>query len=158
MTAAQPSKSTPAPVLVGVCSCFNATVMVLISLFIFLIPGSIVIHELSDPNIRSAGIPQSAWKLHRTLSPQLEQWAHERLNSKRAAKLSTSDISGTEWPLFGSVFYLWATESLQDAWEKDHSSSVVAPNVYAKGAIEAAASLVIDPTQANWVKIHWGTN
>jgi hypothetical protein len=155
---ALPVKSASAPVLIGVCRHFNAAVMVLISLFFFLIPGVIVIHELSDPNIRSAGIPQSAWKLHRTISPQFEQWAGERLNSKRATKLSASDISGTEWPLFGSVFYLWATESLQDAWEKDHSPGVVAPNVYAKGAIQAATSLVIDPTQANWVKIHWGTN
>ena len=65
-------------------------------------------------------------------------------------------ISGTEWPLFGAVFYLWATESLQDEWEKGHSPYAVAPKVYARGAIEAAARLVMDPTQANWVKIHWG--
>ena len=151
-------KQASAFFLIGICRHFNAVVMVLISLFFFLIPGVIVIHELSDPNIRSAGIPQSAWKLHRTISPQFERWARERLNSKRATELSTSDISGTEWPLFGAVFYLWATESLQDAWEKDHSPGAVAPNVYAKGAIEAATSLVIDPTQANWVKIYWGTN
>jgi hypothetical protein len=146
------------PFLIGICRCFNAAVLVLVSLFFLLIPGGIVVHELSDPNIHSAGIPQSAWKLHRTVSPQLEHWARERLNSKRATELSTSDISGTEWPLFGAVFYLWSTESLQTAWEKDHSASAVAPNVYAKGAIEAATRLVIDPVQANWVKIHWGTN
>jgi len=153
-----PAKSAPTLVLTGICRYFNAAVMVLISVFFFLIPGGIVVRELSDPNIRSAGIPQSAWKLHRNLSPQFERWATERLNSKRAIELSTSDISGTEWPLFGAVFYLWSTESLQDAWEKDHSSGVVAPNVYANGAIEAAASLAIDPAQANWVKIHWGKN
>jgi hypothetical protein len=151
-------KSDPAPMLIGTCKYSNAVVLVLISMFFFLIPGAIVVHELSDPNIRSAGIPQSAWKLHRAVSPQFERWATERLNSKRAAELSTSDISGTEWPLFGAVFYLWSTESLQEAWERDHSSSVVAPNVYAKGAIETATSLVIDPAQANWVKLHWGTN
>ena len=155
---ALPVNPASAFVLIGICRRVNAAVMVMVSLFVFLIPGVIVIRELSDPNIRSAGIPHAAWTLHRTISPQFEQWARERLNSKRAAELSTSNISGTEWPLFGSVFYLWATESLQDAWEKDHSSSAVAPNVYAKGAIEAAASLVIDPAQANWVKIHWGTN
>ena len=151
-------KSTPAPILIGICKYSNAVVLVFVSLFFFLLPGGIVVHELSDSNIRSAGIPQSAWNLHRTLSPQFERWATVRLNSKRATELSTSDISGTEWPLFGAVFYLWSTESLQDAWEKDHSSGVVAPSVYAKGAIEAATSLVIDPAQANWVKIHWGTN
>ena len=153
-----PVKSTSTSVLIGTCRYFNVAVIVLISLFFFLIPGVLIVHELSDPNIRSAGIPQSAWKLHQILSPQFEQWARERLNSKRATELSTSNISGTEWPLFGAVFYLWSTESLQDAWEKDRSSGMLAPNVYAKGAIEAATSLVIDPAQANWVKIHWGTN
>jgi len=134
----------------------NAVFIVLVALLFFLIPGLTVIHDLTDPNLRSAGIPRSAWPLHRSLSPKFEQWAGARLDSQRAAALTTKDISGTEWPLFGTVFYLWATESLQDAWEKDPSASPTAPNVYAKGAIEAATRLVVDPTQANWVKIHWG--
>ena len=152
------TKPNRAGVLISICRFVNATVMVLIALYFFLIPGVTVVHELSDPNIRSAGIPGTAWKLHRSLSPKYEKWAQSRLDSKRAAELSTANISGTEWPLFGSVFYLWATESLQNAWEKSHSPSAVAPNIYAKGAIEAATRLVIDPTQANWVKIHWGDN
>ena len=151
-------KSTPAPFLIRICRFFNAAILVLIALCFFLIPGVVVIHDLSDPNIRSAGIPRSAWKFHRNLSPKFEQWARKRLDSTRAAELSTSNISGTEWPLFGAVFYLWSTESLQDEWEKGHSPDSVAPKVYARGATEAATRLVIDPTQANWVKIHWGKN
>ena len=150
--------SKQADLLINICRYFNAALLIFVAFFLFLIPGFTVIHELSDPNIRSAGMPQSAWKLHQAMSPNFEKWAMERLDSKRAAGLSTDNISGTEWPLFGSVFYLWATESLQDAWEKDHAANVVAPNVYAKGAIEAVTRLVVDPTQANWVKIHWGEN
>jgi hypothetical protein len=82
----------------------NAVFIVLVALFFFLIPGLTVIHDLSDPNLRSAGIPQSAWQLHRALSPKFEQWARARLGSQRAVALTTQDISGTEWPLFGSVF------------------------------------------------------
>lgn len=140
------------------CRYANASVIILASLFFFILPGFIAIHQLADANLRTAGIPRSAWELHRTLSPKFEKWANQRLASARATELTTADISGTEWPLFGSVFYLWATESLQQAWEKDHSLSTVAPNVYARGAIEAAASLVSDPKQANWVKIHYGPN
>ncbi len=151
-------KSISVFVLIGICRYSNAAVLVLLSLFVFLIPSVTVLHELSDPNIHSAGIPRFAWKLHRAVSPQFEQWARERLDSKRATELSTSNISGTEWPLFGAVFYLWATESLQNEWEKGHSPSTVAPKVYASGAIAAATRLVIDPAQANWVKIHWGEN
>lgn len=146
------------PVLIGICRYSNAAVLVLAALFFFLIPAAMVTRDLSDPNIRSAGIPRCAWKLHRDLSPRFERWARQRLDSKRAAELPTSNISGTEWPLFGTVFYLWATESLQDEWEKGHSPYAVAPKVYARGAVQAAARLVMDPTQANWVKIHWGAN
>lgn len=154
-----PTPSKSASVLIGICQSSNATVLILAALFFFLIPAATVTHDLSDPNIRStAGIPRAAWRLHRSLSPQFEQWAKLRLESKQAAKTPTTDISGTEWPLFGTVFYLWATESLQDEWEKGHAPSTVAPKVYAAGAIRASTRLLTDPTQANWVKIHWGKN
>jgi hypothetical protein len=144
--------------ILSFCKLFNTAVLVLLALYFFLLPAAIVIHDLRDPNIRSAGIPQSAWRLHRSLTPRYERWAKQRLQSSRATQLSTGNISGTEWPLFGSVFYLWATESLQDAWDHDQYLATVAPKVFAHDAIEAATQLVIDPKQANWVKIHWGTN
>lgn len=153
-----PSRLTSPPFSIRICHYSNAVVMILISLFFFLIPGLIVVDELADPAIRSAAIPRCAWALHRDLSPKFEQWARKRLASTRAAKLSTNDISGTEWPLFGAVFYLLASESLQNEWEKGHSPSAIAPKDYAAGAIEAATRLVIDPSQANWVKVHWGKN
>ena len=136
----------------------NAMVLIALSVMVFLVPAMVENRELADSGIRSAGIPESAWKLHRALTPKYERWAIARLDSARATGLSINDISGTEWPLFGSVFYLWATESLQAAWEKSHEPGALAPNVYAKGAIAAATRLVIDPAQASWVKTHWGTN
>jgi hypothetical protein len=135
----------------------NWSILALAALGVFLYPAGKVIYDLTDPNIRGAKVPRSAWGFHQKLSPKYEKWAVERVTSARAAELSTENISGTEWPLFGSVFYLWATESLQDAWEKEKPTAP-APKVYARGAIEAATRLVIDPRQANWVKTHWGTN
>jgi len=68
-------KSTFVPALIGTSHYVNAAIMVLASLFFFLIPGLVVVRELSDPNIRSAGIPRCAWKFHRDLSPRFERWA-----------------------------------------------------------------------------------
>ncbi len=116
----------------------------------------IVLRDLQDPGIRSGAIPQSAWRLHRNLTPKFGRWAEERVGSLRGTQLATQDISGTEWPLFGAVFYLWATESLQDAWDKDPHQAPVAPGIYAKATIEAVARLVVDPKQAGWVQKHWG--
>jgi len=38
--------------------------------------------------------------------------------------------------MFGSVFYLWATETMQDAWEKT-LALLRSPGQYARGAIDA---------------------
>lgn len=76
--------------------------------------------------------------------------------SGAASQLTTENISGTEWPLFGSVFYLWATESLEQAARETPSRCAVPPSQYARGAIESAAALVADPNHAGWVRQHWG--
>ncbi len=135
---------------------FNAISLCLLALFICFVPTATVLFEINDPGIKTRAIPTFAWKMHRSLTPKFENWARQRLASNRATELSTSNISGTEWPLFGAVFYLWSTESLQSEWQKDQKLDPIAPKVYAAGAIDAAARLVIDPKQANWVKIHWG--
>jgi hypothetical protein len=92
------------------------------------------------------------------LTPDYEQWARQRIESGAAEGLTIDQISATEWPLFGSVFYLWATESLQEAWEDGDRYSATAPREYARGAIEAAAEIIADPGHATWVKQHWGDN
>ena len=134
------------PAFMGICQYFNALMLVFISLFFFFTPGVTVVHELSDPHIRSARHPLNRLGNFTGLCRQNLSSGPKNGSSPRVLlNFLRSNISGTEWPLFGSVFYLWATESLQDAWEKDPSSNVVAPNVYAKGAIEAATRLVINP-------------
>jgi hypothetical protein len=101
-------------------------------------------------------MPRFAYRWHQALSTRYKTWARERVASGNAAEVSQQDISGTEWPIFGSVYYLWATESLQDAWEEDSSLAKESPTIYAHDAIEAAADLVADPNHAAWVKVYWG--
>jgi len=138
------------------CRLINAALMIMLVVIVLLAPAVMVTYDLTDKNIREGGIPVAAWKLYRALTPKYERWARERSESSRALELSTSDIAGTEWPLFGSVFYLLAIESLQDIWAANYALASVAPNVFAREAIEAATQLVIDPKQAGWVKKHWG--
>lgn len=139
------------------CRLVNGILMALLLATVLISPALIVINDLRDPAIRTGGVPASAWAQHRALSPRYERWAEQRLASNRGLELSTANISGTEWPLFGSVFYLWATEALQEDWEKN-KPAFAAPKVYARDAIEAATLLVIDPKQAGWVQKHYGTN
>ncbi len=140
----------------SVCHYGNTVIIIFLALYFLFVPFALMIYYLADPALKADAIPRLALHLHRRLSPKYEKWARQRLAAGRAEDLDIDDISGTEWPLFGSVFYLWATESLQQAWEQDNSICAVPPNVYAAGAIEAAAALVTDRGHAAWVKQHWG--
>jgi hypothetical protein len=134
----------------------GAGVVISLAVYLFVIPAGILVHDLCDPALYTGEIPRFAFRWHRALSEEYEPWALDRVASRKATELSTYNISGTEWPIFSSVFYLWATEALQDAWEKDPTLASTMPTEYAQGAIEAAASLVADPNHATWVKDHWG--
>jgi len=139
------------------CIYVNAVLLIVLAFYFFFSPALIIIRNLNDPGLISGDTPpRFAYGWHRSLSKKYEKWARERVASGTAADMSIQDISGTEWPVFGTVFYLWATESLQDAWEKDPSLSQVAPVEYARGAIDASAALVNDPSHAGWVRMHWG--
>ena len=136
--------------------CINSAVVVGLAGFLFIYPSIRAVLSIRDPALRQPGMPKAAWRLYRNLTPRYARWARERVAQGRAEGLSTSNISGTEWPLFGSVFYLWAIENLQAAWEAGDHTAGVEPRVFAGEAIIAASELVIDPKHAAWVKQHWG--
>ena len=138
------------------CVIINAVILVALAFYIFLIPAIIILNDLHDPGLYSNSTTHCVFRWHKSLSPKYEKWARKRILNGTATALSTENISGTEWPVFGSVFYLWATQSLQEAYEENPKLASVAPKTYAKGAIEAAAALVADPNHASWVKQHWG--
>ncbi|MFA6282137.1 MAG: hypothetical protein WCY05_06535, partial [Candidatus Omnitrophota bacterium] len=111
---------------------------------------------LKDKGLHTAQIPKIALRTHRLLTKQYGQWLHKRLDSKRANELNKTHVSGTEWPLFGTVFYLWATESIQNEMLQKNVSSELLPKKYAKDTVEEAAKFLADPNQAKWVKDYWG--
>ena len=123
------------------------------TLWFLIVPGVRVIAGLCDVGSRSGEIPAIAWSLHRTMTPRHEAWSQRWLASARGEKLSVDDISGTEWPLFGCCFYLWATESLHDQHLRAGRAD---PLGYSRAAVDAATNLVLDPRSAAWVRQHWG--
>ena len=128
------------------CAVVNALILAGLTLYWFLLPGVILLWDLSDSRLRHpSGIPRAAWRVHRALTPRYERWARQRIASGIAAHLQLYDVPSTEWPMFGSVFYLSATEALQDEWERDPSRSRQAPREYARKTIDACTDLVLDP-------------
>lgn len=129
-----------------------------VALWFLVLPGLTVVRDITDPGMRRPGIPGKAWEMHRYLTPRIERWARERIASKKAGHLDLYDVPSTEWPMFTCVFYLRATEALQDAWEKDHRLARESPLTYARGTVEAAKDLILDPVHHTWVREHWGND
>lgn len=146
------------PVIIPGIIRFNSLVMIFLAGYFFIYPAVRATLDIRDPALQHAGVPKAAWRLYRNLTPRYAKWANARVAHGQADALSTSDISGTEWPLFGSVFYLWGIENLQAAWDSGDHAPGVEPKVFASDAIVAASELVIDPKHASWVKKHWGEN
>jgi hypothetical protein len=144
--------------MIGKIICVNSVIAALLAAALLVYPSVRAILNIRDAAVKGPGIPKAALRLERSLTPRYAAWARERVALGRAEKLSKENISGTEWPLFGSVFYLWAVENLQSAWEAGDHSTDGEPKVFCKDAIVAASDLVIDPKHAAWVAQHWGAN
>ncbi len=134
----------------------NTVIMTLLAFYFFVIPFFIMIYFVSDPALKETGPNRFALWLHRRLTPRYENWARDRVSSGKAESMYIEDIYGTEWPIFGSVFYLLGTEYLEKGLKESKDKSAVLPSKYAAGAIETATSLVVDDSHAAWVRQHWG--
>lgn len=142
--------------LLMICVYGNAMVISLVGLYYFILPSVILTRDIRDPALVTGEMPKFTYRWHQALSERFEIWARDRVASGQAAGVELNDISGTEWPVFSAAFYLWATESLQEAWQNDPTLAEAMPAEYARGAIEAATALIVDPNHASWVKKHWG--
>lgn len=136
----------------------NTILIAIVSLYLFIAPIFLLNLYFQELNAASEAIPSFVFQWHRTLSAGFETWARQRIISEKAKHLSLQNIAETEWPIFSAVFYLWSAQSLQTAWELHPKLFAVQPVEYAHGAIKAAAALISDPKQAEWVQKHWGQN
>lgn len=126
------------------------------AVYFFILPGFLVMNDLTPTALDGTHIHPRAWSLHRSLTDRYADWAEKRIASGTAGDLNLYDVPSTEWPMMGSLFYLMATESLQTSWEKIPKPKGPAPADYAERTIEAAINLIMDPVHHDWVKTHWG--
>ena len=144
--------STPRSLLRAVCGIAGLW----LCLWLLLWPALEIVRAIRDPWLGGPKPASQAWRWHRALTPVFAEWAQQRQRSLAATQLGIDDISGTEWPLFGAVYYLRATENLDRAWQANPVAD--RPVIHARTAIDAAAALLADPKQASWVQVHWGAD
>jgi len=109
-----------------------------------------------DPGLRSSAPSRFAFRIHRSLSRRIPDYVEARLASGRAETLSVSQITATEWPVYGAFFYLLATENLQGQWEADPTLAARPPRETGAAAIEASVRIMLDEGHAHWVRTYWG--
>ncbi len=124
--------------------------LLFLSCAFFLYPAATTVRAVTSSEIRSTAQPPSLASDFEATAARYRTWATEYLESQRAAAVDSEHVPLTEWPMFGSVFFLVAAEEL--------SKERAAPfDGTTREAIDLAATVIAHPTTATWVKTKWGS-
>ena len=125
-------------------------VVIAISLMLLIYPAITICAVAMDSHLRKTGESRLAPMWFKSAAPRFLSWANTYLETNYARSIRDDDIPATEWPIFGSVFFLVTAEDLQKRGEIDATKGTI------REAVEKAAQIVASPTTATWVKTKWG--
>lgn len=122
----------------------------------FFYPAFVTARVLLERPLLQGAWPSFTLGWFTDLSQRYAKWADEYVASQYAASLNDQDVAATEWPMFGSVFYLLAAEEVQDSLEgPDDPGTEKIRDVLLKASSRAAA-IIANPTTGTWVRKKWG--
>lgn len=125
-------------------------VVIAASLALFIYPAVTIVLVMTDTQLKKTGECRLTPQWFEAAAPRFLSWANTYLKTNYARSLAQDNIPGTEWPIFGAVFFLVTAEELQNQGKIDASDGVV------REALERAAEIVASPVTATWVKTKWG--
>jgi hypothetical protein len=134
---------------------FHLTVsglVITLSLMFFIYPAITICLVAMDPHLKQTGESRLAPLWFKSAAGRYLSWAQTYLRSNYAGSLPHDDVAATEWPMFGSVFFLVTAEELQKQGKIDATHGTI------REAVEKAAQVVASPVTATWVKTKWGDN
>lgn len=123
--------------------------MAAIAILLFFYPAIVILRSAFDDDLRTRGELSQVPGWFEATSRRYGSWASDYLESARAEAVATEDVAGTEWPLFGSVFYLLTAEELV-------LKKRIALDAELRETLALAARVVADPRSATWVRDRWG--
>lgn len=115
----------------------------------FFYPGVKLLGLARDAGIHRDGQPDDFPLRFRQTARDYRKWADGYMASRRAEQVHQNDVAGTEWPLFGTVFFLAAAEQLVAADKLTRDGET-------RAALDVAAEVVLAPSTAAWVRRKWG--
>ena len=125
-------------------------VVIVLSLMLFIYPAVIIFALVLDSHLRQTGESRLVPMWFNSAAGRYLSWANTYVETNYAKSLDHNDIPATEWPMFGSVFFLVTAEDLQRQGKIDATQGTV------REAVEKAAEIVASPVTATWVKTKWG--
>lgn len=127
-----------------------SVIVIALALSFLAYPAVIVSHMLLDSHLRNQGQSRLVPHWFKAAAPRYSAWADQFMDSQFAANLKHYDVAATEWPMFGSVFWLVAAEDLHVTGQLNARCGKV------REAVDKAARVVADPVTGTWVKTKWG--
>ena len=126
-------------------------VVIALSLMLFIYPAITICAVLMDSQLRRTGESRLVPLWFTSAAGRYLSWANMYLDTNYAKSLHHDDIAATEWPIFGSVFFLVTAEDLQAARQdrRDPREPFARPS-------KRLREIVASPVTATWVKTKWG--
>jgi len=127
-----------------------AVLVASLSTALFLYPSFTILRMLADGRFRRTGELRQIAPWFRSVARRYAAWADGYLRTEYATKQPHDAVAPTEWPMFGSVFFLVTAEDL-------HREGIVdAARGSLREAVDKAVQIVMSPATATWVRTKWG--
>lgn len=123
--------------------------LILVKLMLFIYPAIIISLVILDPQLKNTGQSQLVPMWFETTAGKYHSWAEDYLETEYAVNQNTFDVPATEWPMFGSVFFLLTAQELQIQEKIDASKGDT------RLAINKAVEIITSPKTATWVQKKW---
>lgn len=125
-------------------------VVIALSLMLLIYPAITICLVVMDSHLSQTGESRLVPMWFESAAGRYLSWANAYLDTNYAESLNHNDIPATEWPMFGSVFFLVTAEDLQAQGKIDATQGTI------REAVEKAAQIVASPVTATWVRTKWG--
>lgn len=124
--------------------------VIVLALIFFIYPSVMICAVMSDSRLRQTGESRFVPAWFKSASSRYSSWADHYLSTHYAESLHHDDVAATEWPMFGSAFFLVTAKDLHAQGKIDATQGAV------RKAVDRAAKIIVSPSTATWVKTKWG--
>lgn len=115
----------------------------------FFYPALTLVKLAHDSGIHKDGQPADFDQWFIQTAKRYRRWAQGYLATRQAEATAVNDVAGTEWPLFGTVFFLASADELLQQGKIERDEEMMS-------AMDLAVRVVTDPSTATWVQAKWG--